>query len=333
MSETNWTLHRGDCIPHMAMTMEPQSIDLVTTSPPFPSLYAYTSEACDVGNTDTMGAEGEVHLSFFYRALARVLKPGRVACIHVCQIPRMKRSGGVGLCDFRGINIRIGERAGLIYEYDWLIRKNPQSQAIRTRSRELQFSGLESDRAKQRGTIADYIIKFRAPGENAVPIDSPNQVSRNQWIDWAESAWMDIRETDTLNTREAKGDDDTKHICPLQLSVIDRCVRLYSNPGEVVLDPFNGIGSTGYVSLKLGRRYYGCEIKPEYQVATERNLSKAVASVNEDVQSSLFGSDDMSEDDPLNMSFIVDETHAGMPGVGRLNMAAMAATNPIAGDE
>jgi len=271
-SVTNWSIHHGDCIPHMAEEMIPHSVDMAVFSPPFPSLYAYTSSEADIGNTDTCGTEAKVHLSFFYKALARVLKPGRVACVHVCQIPRMKRSGGVGLCDFRGINIRIGERAGLIYEYDWCIRKNPQAQAIRTRSRELQFAGLESDRAKQRGTIADYIIKFRAPGENATPIDASGQVSRNQWIDWAEAAWMDIRETNTLNVRGTKGEDDTKHICPLQLDVIERCIRLYSNPGELVFSPFTGIGSEGYMALKLGRCFHGCELKDEYVKTAEKNL-------------------------------------------------------------
>ena len=264
-------------------------------SPPFPSLYAYTSSPADIGNTDTMGSEAKVHLSFFYRGLARVLKPGRVACVHVCQIPRMKRTGEVGLCDFRGINIRIGERAGLIYEYDWCIRKNPQAQAIRTRARELQFAGLESDRAKQRGTIADYIIKFRAPGENETPIVGENQVSRNQWIDWAEAAWMDIRETNTLNVKAGKGEDDTKHICPLQLDVIERCVRLYSNPGELVFSPFTGIGSEGYVSLKLGRRFYGCELKDEYIAAARDNLTSMERQLAADKQSSLFDEEEVAD--------------------------------------
>jgi hypothetical protein len=293
----DWDIHFGDCIPHMMQDMEPQSVDMAVFSPPFPSLYAYTSEACDIGNTDTMGAEAEVHLSFFYRGLARVLKPGRVAMVHVCQIPRMKRAGGVGLCDFRGINIRIAQRAGLIYEYDWLIRKNPQAQAIRTRSRELQFAGLERDRARQRGTICDYMIKFSAPGENAIPIcdddEHETQVSRNKWIDWAEGAWMDIRETDTLNTKEAKGEDDTKHICPLQLEVINRCVRLYSNPGELVFSPFTGVGSEGYVSLKLGRRFHGCEIKKEYYDTACKNLSKVERTVTR--QTGLFDDDDVRD--------------------------------------
>lgn len=272
----DYRIHFGDCIPHMAEVMPPQSVDMSVFSPPFPSLYAYTSSESDIGNHATMGDEARLHLGFFYRALARVLKPGRVAIVHVCQIPRMKRSGEQGLCDFRGINIRIGERAGLVYEYDWCIRKNPQAQAIRTRSRELQFAGLESDRAAQRGSIADYLIKFRAPGENAVPIDAKGQVSRNQWIDWAEAAWFDIRETNTLNVQEGRGEDDTKHICPLQLDVIERCVRLFSNPGEIVFSPFTGIGSEGYTALKLDRRFYGCELKREYYDAAIRNCDRAI---------------------------------------------------------
>ena len=297
-SNQEWEIYHGDCIPHMMEEMEPKSVDMSVFSPPFPSLYAYTSSPSDIGNTDTMAGEAKVHLSFFYNGLARVLKPGRVACVHVCQIPRMKRSGEVGLCDFRGINIKIGERAGLIYEYDWCIRKNPQAQAIRTRSRELQFAGLESDRAKQRGTIADYIIKFRAPGENAVPVVGHNQVSRNQWIDWAEAAWMDIRETNTLNVKAGKGEDDTKHICPLQLDVIDRCIRLYSNPGELVFSPFTGIGSEGYMSIKLGRRFYGCELKNEYIAAARNNISAMQRKMNADKQSVLFGDefDETGED-------------------------------------
>lgn len=245
---SNWTLHHGDCIPHMAEVMEPQSVDFSVFSPAFPALYAYSSDPADMGNTDTMGPEAKIHLSFFYKALARVLKPGRVACVHVMQIPRMKRNGvdEVGLHDFRGTNIRIGARAGLIYEYDWLIRKNPQAQAIQTRARELQFAGLESDRAKQRGTLGDYIIKFRAPGENAVPIcdyekigineevddkiaeweqtgkrllHGSVQVSRNDWIKWAEASWADIRQTFTLNWKIDKG-DDTRHICVARGSLV-----------------------------------------------------------------------------------------------------------------
>jgi DNA modification methylase len=270
-----WKIHHGDCIPHMAETMPSASVDMAIFSPPFPSLFAYTSEVSDIGNSEDLGTEAKLHLSFFFHALRRILKPGRVAMVHVMQIPRLKRSGEVGLFDFRGLNIRLGQRAGLVFEYDWIVRKNPQSQAIRTRSHELQFAGLESDRAKSRGCLGDYLIKFRAPGENQIPIVSEGDISRNDWIEWAECAWFDIRETDTLNVNGTKGEGDTKHICPLQLPVIDRFVRLYSNPGEIVFTPFAGIGSEMYQAVKRGRRAYGCELKAEYVTAAKNNLKRA----------------------------------------------------------
>ncbi len=325
--DEQWKIHHGDCIPHMFEDMPEESVDFAVFSPPFPSLYAYSDATGDIGNVDSMGGEAAVHLSFMFHGLARVLKPGRAAVVHVCQIPRMKRSGGVGLCDFRGTNIRLGERAGLTYEYDWTVRKNPQAQAIRTRSRELQFSGLENDRAAQRGTLNDYLIKFRKPGENAVPIrdwrdgivardddgDRVNessvsvkkqkihatQVSRNDWIAWAEGCWHDIQETDTLNTKVAKSEDDTKHICPLQLEVIRRCVLLYSNPGEIVFSPFAGIGSEGFMAIGGTspktkrtiydpRRFYGIELKREYFEQAEKNLTLATAQHSAVHQGSLF---------------------------------------------
>lgn len=274
-----WTLHNTDCIEHMA-TMEAESMDLAVFSPPFPAMYAYTDSACDIGNSEDFRGDAKLHLSFFFHQLTRIMKPGRVVMVHCMQIPRMKRCGEVGLHDFRGLLIRIGERAGLVYEYDWAVRKNPQAQAIRTRSRELQFAGLESDRAKTRGCLHDYLIKFRAPGDNAVPIVE-DPIRRNDWIKWAEGTWDDIRETDTLNVREGRGEDDTKHICPLQLSVIRRLVRLFSNPGETVFSPFTGIGSEGFVALKEGRNFYGCEIKREYYEAAMKNLQRASESDDE----------------------------------------------------
>lgn len=273
----DWRLHEGDAIPHMLAEMPPESVSLAVFSPPFPQLFAYTSMAEDVGNSEDLRTEARIHLGYFYRGLRRVLKPGRVAIVHVMQIPRLKRSGEVGLHDFRGLNIRLGERAGLVYEYDWCISKNPQAQAVRTKARELQFAGLESDRARCRGALPDYLVKFRAPGENPVPVDSEGQVSRNDWIRWAEAAWTDIKTTATLNVAEGRGEGDVRHICPLQLPVIERIVRLFSNPGEVIFSPFAGIGSELYMALKLGRRAYGCEIKPEYIAAARRNCERAQA--------------------------------------------------------
>ncbi len=271
-----WRLVDEDCILHMP-TMPADCIDFSVFSPPFPSLYAYTSSESDIGNSEDFAGDAKLHLSWFYRQLARILKPGRVVCVHVAQIPRMKRSGGAGLFDFRGFNIRLGERAGLVFEADIPITKNPQSQAIRTKSRELQFTGLETDRAKSRPALSDYILKFRAPGENDVKLGGKGHVTRDEWIQWAEGVWTwrEIRETDTLNVSDGRGEEDTKHICPLQLPVISRLVRLYSDPDEIVFSPFTGIGSEGYMSVKHGRRFYGCEIKPEYLAAARKNLRRA----------------------------------------------------------
>lgn len=285
-SDKPYRLIHGDCIEGMA-SLPDACLDFAVFSPPFPSLYAYTSMESDIGNSEDLDHEAKIHMTFFYRQFARLLKPGRAVVVHVAQIVRMKRTGGQGLFDFRGFNIRLAERAGLIFEYDWSVRKNPQAQAIRTKSRELQFSGLESDRARSRGALPDYLLKFTAPGVNAVPIDSPGQVSRNEWINWAESCWSDIKETRTLNVKEGRSEEDTKHICPLQLDVINRLVRLYSNPGELVFSPFAGIGSEGYEALKLGRRFLGFELKPEYHTAAVANLERA-AHLSREMSRTLF---------------------------------------------
>jgi hypothetical protein len=205
------------------------------------------------------------------------------------QIPRNKRSGGNGLIDFRGLLIRLGQRAGLVYDYDWHIRTNPQAQAIRTRKWELKFQGLEADRSQSRGSLGYYIIKFRSPGDNAVAVDSPGEVSRNDWIDWAEGSWNDIDEQDTLNFEPAKEEGDLRHICPLQLGLIERSIRLYTNPGEIVFDPFAGINSTGFVALggkspktkkrlENPRRFYGVELdgKQGYRKLGEQHMARAL---------------------------------------------------------
>jgi DNA modification methylase len=277
--DERFRIHLGDAITHMA-ELPAASMDLAIFSPPFPKLYAYTSLPEDIGNSEDLKGEAKVHLGYFYRQLARVMKPGRVVIVHVAQIPRMKRSGGQGLFDFRGLNIRLGERSGLVFEYDWAVRKNPQSQAIRTRSRELQFAGLESDRARSRGSLPDYLLKFTSPGQNETPVSSAGQVSRNDWIQWAECCWSDIRENDTLNVKVARTEEETQHICPLQLGLINRLIRLYSNPDEIVFSPFAGIGSEGHEALKLGRRFYGSEIKPEYHRVAMVNLNAVAATVH-----------------------------------------------------
>lgn len=279
LRDQEFHLHFGDCIEHMA-ELPSEVFDFSVFSPPFPSLYSYTDMEEDIGNSEDFRGDAKLHLSFFYRQLIRVMKPGRAVCVHVAQVPRLKRSNEVGLHDFRGLNIRLGERAGFIFTYDWSVRKNPQAQAIRTRSRELQFAGLEADRAGSRGALPDYILKFRVPGDNMVPIVS-DDISRNDWIRYAEHHWGDIRETDTLNVAEGRDEKDVKHICPLQLGVIKRLIKLFTNPGEIVFSPFAGIGSEGYEALLNERRFYGCEIKQSYYDTAVRNLQRAIVKRNE----------------------------------------------------
>lgn len=274
LGDKQWHVEHGDCVEHMA-TMPSACLDFAVFSPPFPSLYAYTDSPADIGNSEGFRSEAKLHLSFFFKQFARLLKPGRVFVVHAMQIPRLKRSGEIGLQDFRGLLIRLGERARLVYDYDWLIPKNPQAQAIRTKSRELQFAGMESDRARCRGALGDYLIKFRARGDNETAIRSRGDVSREDWIAMAEACWHDIRETETLNVAEGRGENDTKHICPLQLGVIRRLIKLYTNPGEIVFSPFAGIGSEGYEAILHERRFYGIELKDEYHATACVNLERA----------------------------------------------------------
>ena len=271
-----YRIDHGDSI-RLMRAMPPASVDFSIYSPPFPSTFAYTDKAEDIGNSEELKHEAKLHFGFFFRAILPVIKPGRVMLVHCTQIHRLRRSGEMGLFDFRGLLIRLAQRAGFVYDYDWLIRKNPQAQAIRTKKWEIKFQGIETDRAQSRGAVCDYLIKFRVPGENAVPVKSAGDVSRNDWIKWAEGQWDDIRETDTLNVREGRGEQDTKHICALQLGLIERAVRLYSNPGEIVFTPFAGIGSEVYTALKFGRRGYGIELKDEYYAAALKNAERAIS--------------------------------------------------------
>ena len=273
--EQRWDIIQQDCIEHMA-EMPTCSVDFSIFSPPFPSLFAYTDSENDIGNSEDFLGDAKLHLRFFANQLIRVIKPGRVVIVHCQQIAGLKRNGETSTIDLRGLLIRVAKWAGFSYETDFPVTKNPQSQAIRTRSTRLQFAALERDRAQSAPAFNDYLIKLRAPGENTTPITEGN-ITRNEWIEWAEGVWdwHTLRETDTLNTAAAKGKDDTRHICPLQLPVIRRCVKLWSQPGEIIFSPFAGIGSEGYVALLEGRRFYGCEIKDEYVAAAKRNLAAA----------------------------------------------------------
>jgi DNA modification methylase len=265
-----WALYNGDSA-EVLPEIPTASIDLSVFSPPFQSLYTYSASDRDLGNSRSIEQFWD-HFGFISRELARVIKPGRICAVHVAQVPSTKATHGtIGLFDFRGDTIRHFQDAGFVYHGEVCIDKDPQAQAIRTKSKSLLFVSLKRDSSWLRPALADYIILMRAPGENQVPI-VPNDISNEDWIQWARPIWYGIRESDTLNILPARSPEDERHICPLQLGTIERCVRLWSNLGETVLSPFAGIGSEGYEAVRLGRRSIGVELKPEYWRQAVRNM-------------------------------------------------------------
>jgi hypothetical protein len=265
----NWRLMLGDSCERLAELFD-ESIDLSLYSPPFASLFTYSPSVRDLGNSADRD-EFLAHYSFILEHLLRLTKPGRICCVHVQQLTTTKSTHGVvGLTDFRGEVIRAHQDAGWTFHGEVTVDKDPQAQAIRTKAQALMFATKNRDSASTRPALADYLLMFRKPGTNAVPIKT--DVTNDEWIEWARPVWLDIRETNTLNVRVARDEADEKHICPLQLDFIERCVRLWSNPGETVLSPFAGIGSEGYVAVKHSRRFIGCELKPSYWKTACDNL-------------------------------------------------------------
>lgn len=276
-----WRMLLGDCVERVREEIPDSSIDFTIFSPPFLSLYSYTASERDMGNSRTDG-EWLKHFGYLIDELMRVTKQGRLVATHVAQVPTtLVDDGVIGMKDFRGAVINAYQEHGFIYQGEVCIDKDPQMQAIRTHSKGLLFAQLKKDSSWLRPAMADYILVFRRPGENAVPIHP--DLTNDEWIEWARPIWYGIRESDTLNVAEARTEKDEKHICPLQLGTIERCIRLWSNPGEMILSPFAGIGSEGYQTLKLGRRFTGIELKPEYHAVACRNLERATASKTQTV--------------------------------------------------
>jgi hypothetical protein len=270
----NWRVMLGDSCERLAEISD-ESIDLSLYSPPFASLFTYSPSVRDLGNSADRD-EFLAHYSFILEHLLRLTKPGRISCVHVQQLTTTKTTHGVvGLTDFRGEVIRVHQDAGWTFHGEVTVDKDPQAQAIRTKAQALMFATKNRDSASTRPALADYLLLFRKPGVNAVAIKT--DVTNDEWIQWARPVWLDIRETNTLNVRAARDDADEKHICPLQLDFIERCVRLWSNPGETILSPFAGIGSEGYVAVKHSRRFIGCELKPSYWKTACDNLARAEA--------------------------------------------------------
>lgn len=274
-SGENWNLYNGDCV-EVVSGLPDSSIDYSIFSPPFASLYTYSNSPRDMGNCRS-DAEFFEHFFFLVAELARVMKPGRNVSFHCMQLPTSKeRDGYIGLKDFRGELIRCFQQHGFIYASEVVIWKDPVTAMQRTKALGLLHKTVRTNASMCRQGIPDYLITMRAPGEVSDKVThDPAQYPVDKWQKAASPVWMDIDPSDTLQYRSAREHDDERHICPLQLDVIRRGVDLWTNPGDIVLSPFAGIGSEGFVALEMGRRFIGAELKESYFNQAVQNLANA----------------------------------------------------------
>lgn len=272
-----WQMRLGDCVEETA-EMASDSIDFSVYSPPFASLYTYSASPRDMGNTKTDDEFLEQY-RFLVRNLYRVTKPGRLTAFHCMLLPSSRaHHGEIGLRDFRGELIRIHVEEGWIYHSEVCIWKDPVTAMQRTKAIGLLWKQLKKDSTISRQGIPDYLVVCRKPGVNANPVShKPEEFPVAEWQKFASPVWMDINASDTLQRRSCREEEDERHICPLQLEVIRRALRMWSNPGDVVLSPFAGIGSEGFISLQMGRRFVGCELKESYWKQASLNLKNAKA--------------------------------------------------------
>ena len=270
-----WTIHLADCV-ELGKEMPSDSIHYSVYSPPFESLYTYSNSERDMGNSrDT--EEFWDHYRFLIKEQFRVLMPGRLVSIHCMNLPTSKvRDGYIGLRDFRGEIIRAFEAEGFIYHSEVCIWKDPVTAMQRTKALGLLHKQLKKDACMSRQGVPDYLVTMRKPGDNLEPVSNTNDTFPVRvWQRYASPIWMDIDPSDTLTYREAREHDDERHICPLQLDVIRRAIKMWSNEGDTVWSPFAGIGSEGYVALEMGRKFIGSELKASYWRQAKRNLDAA----------------------------------------------------------
>lgn len=308
-SGKNWILYCGDSA-EVIKGIPDNSVGLSVFSPPFPGMYAYSNSPRDIGNCDSI-KEMMDHFAFIMPDLLRITMPGRMCCIHLMQLTAMNtRDGYIGVKDYRGNVIERMGANGWIYAGEVTIDKNPQVQAVRNKERGLMFKTLSGDSSLMRMALADYLIYFRKPGQNTKPIQAgisdkygtrdKGWITEEEWIEWAAPVWYrridrdgrrgvsnypgkfqatdGIMETDVLNVSAAREAEDERHLCPLQLGVIERAVKLWSAPGDVVFSPFAGVGSEGYMSVKLQRKFIGIELKPSYFNQAAFNIESAETS-------------------------------------------------------
>lgn len=283
MEQPKFTAIHGDCVEEVAKLPD-NSIDFSIFSPPFAELYVYSDDIRDMGNCQDY-EEFFVHFQFLVKELARVIKSGRLVAVHCMDLPAMKgKDGYIGLKDFSGMLIQSFQKEGFIYHDRITIWKSPVVEMTRTKSIGLLHKTIKKDSSLSRTGIPDYILVFRNAGDNLMPIthqdkdeNEENYLPVNLWQKYAEPVWYDINYSDTLQYTSAREEKDEKHICPLQLETIRRCLHLWSNEGDTVLSPFGGIGSEGYESLRLNRNYIGIELKESYYNQMQRNLKRMIA--------------------------------------------------------
>jgi DNA modification methylase len=282
-----WHAYHGDCV-EVSTTLPDNSIGFSIYSPPFASLYTFSSSDRDMGNCSS-NDEFFKNYGYLIKEKFRITKPGRLTSVHCMNLPTSKaRDGFIGISDFRGDVIRAHEKAGWIFHSEVVIWKDPVTAMQRTKALGLLHKQIVKDSAMSRQGIPDYVVTFRKPGTNAEPVagelntwagddtfKSEGRLSIDLWQRYASPVWMDINASRTLQGRSAREHKDERHICPLQLDVIDRCLMLWSNAGDVVFSPFMGIGSEGHCSLQMQRKFIGIELKESYFNQAVKNLQSA----------------------------------------------------------
>ena len=282
-SGDNYTVFHGDCV-DVLKGIPDASIDYSIFSPPFASLYTYSNSPRDMGNVRN-DEEFFLHFAFLVAELRRVMKPGHNVSFHCMLMPTSKeRDGYIGLKDFRGDLIRAFQAHGFIYASEVCIWKDPVTSMQRTKALGLLHKTVRTNACMSRQGIPDYLVTMRAPGEMVDKVThQPDQYPVDKWQKVASPVWMDIDPSDTLQYRSARDHDDERHICPLQLEVIRRGIDLWTNPGDVVLSPFTGIGSEGFVAVEMGRKFVGAELKQSYFEQAARNLAAAEQEQTQDL--------------------------------------------------
>lgn len=280
--QSNFKVFNNDCIEQLSK-VEDNKFGFSIFSPPFAELYTYSDDIRDMGNSKDYNQFFD-HFSFLTPELYRTLKPGRLIAVHCMDVSLQKgKDGVIGLNDFSGDLVRAFKDQGFIYHTRITIWKNPVTEMQRTKALGLLHKTIKKDSSMSRVGGADYILVFRKPGDNLEPIihqdtdpNKENYLPVDLWQKYASPVWNDINYSNTLQYRSARADKDEKHICPLQLETIERCLHLWSNEGDWVLSPFAGIGSEGHESLKLNRNFYGIELKKSYFNQMRKNLDNLI---------------------------------------------------------